>query len=60
MRKKAVGETPFYLNGGTYQRIKVKHGRNEPCTCGSGYKYKNCCGKDRVILNEKCEVYGND
>ena len=20
-------------------------GRNEPCTCGSGKKYKNCCGK---------------
>ncbi len=22
-----------------------KVGRNEPCTCGSGKKYKNCCGK---------------
>ncbi len=22
-----------------------KTGRNEPCTCGSGKKYKNCCGK---------------
>ncbi|MDE6583474.1 MAG: preprotein translocase subunit SecA, partial [Clostridia bacterium] len=21
-------------------------GRNEPCPCGSGKKYKNCCGKD--------------
>ena len=20
-------------------------GRNEPCSCGSGKKYKNCCGK---------------
>lgn len=20
-------------------------GRNEPCTCGSGKKYKKCCGK---------------
>ena len=20
-------------------------GRNDPCTCGSGKKYKNCCGK---------------
>ncbi|NLC16939.1 MAG: hypothetical protein GX756_03580 [Clostridiales bacterium] len=19
-------------------------GRNEPCPCGSGKKYKNCCG----------------
>ena len=23
-----------------------KVGRNEPCPCGSGKKYKNCCGKD--------------
>ena len=22
-----------------------KIGRNEPCSCGSGKKYKNCCGK---------------
>jgi len=22
-----------------------KTGRNEPCTCGSGKKYKKCCGK---------------
>jgi uncharacterized protein YchJ len=24
----------------------TKVGRNEPCTCGSGKKYKKCCGKD--------------
>lgn len=23
-----------------------KIGRNEPCTCGSGKKYKHCCGKN--------------
>ena len=23
-----------------------KIGRNEPCICGSGKKYKNCCGKN--------------
>ncbi|MBQ7307250.1 MAG: SEC-C domain-containing protein, partial [Clostridia bacterium] len=22
-------------------------GRNEPCICGSGRKYKNCCGKNK-------------
>ncbi|MCK5277181.1 MAG: SEC-C domain-containing protein [Cyclobacteriaceae bacterium] len=22
-----------------------KPGRNDPCTCGSGKKYKKCCGK---------------
>ena len=21
-------------------------GRNDPCPCGSGKKYKKCCGKD--------------
>ena len=21
-------------------------GRNDPCICGSGKKYKKCCGKD--------------
>ena len=24
----------------------AKVGRNEPCPCGSGKKYKQCCGKD--------------
>lgn len=24
-----------------------KVGRNEPCPCGSGKKYKNCCGKNK-------------
>ena len=26
-------------------RNEVKIGRNEPCTCGSGKKYKHCCGR---------------
>jgi SEC-C motif-containing protein len=25
--------------------ISTKVGRNDPCTCGSGAKYKKCCGK---------------
>jgi hypothetical protein len=25
--------------------IKAKVGRNDPCPCGSGKKYKKCCGK---------------
>ena len=24
-----------------------KIGRNDPCPCGSGKKYKNCCGKNK-------------
>jgi preprotein translocase subunit SecA len=27
------------------QRTVEKVGRNEPCSCGSGRKYKKCCGK---------------
>ena len=27
-------------------QITEKVGRNEPCPCGSGKKYKNCCGKN--------------
>jgi SEC-C motif-containing protein len=33
----------FYLNGTVMPRISVKIGRNEPCPCGSGKKYKKCC-----------------
>ena len=32
------GDTPF-------RRESTKVGRNDPCPCGSGKKYKNCCGK---------------
>ena len=30
----------------TYRREQPKVGRNDPCPCGSGKKYKNCCGKN--------------
>ncbi len=30
--------------GQTYRRELPKVGRNEPCPCGSGKKFKNCCG----------------
>ena len=26
-------------------RVEKKVGRNEPCPCGSGKKYKKCCGR---------------
>ena len=28
-----------------YVRTETKIGRNDPCPCGSGKKYKKCCGK---------------
>lgn len=27
-----------------YRRSDVKVGRNDPCICGSGKKFKRCCG----------------
>lgn len=32
---------------GTFVRKEHKFGRNDPCPCGSGKKYKNCCGKNK-------------
>ena len=29
----------------SFRRQTPKIGRNDPCPCGSGKKYKNCCGK---------------
>nr|WP_293698699.1 preprotein translocase subunit SecA [uncultured Peptostreptococcus sp.] len=29
----------------TPEHVEEKIGRNDPCPCGSGKKYKNCCGK---------------
>ena len=29
----------------TVRREGKKIGRNDPCPCGSGKKYKKCCGK---------------
>lgn len=30
----------------TVRRTSPKIGRNDPCPCGSGKKYKNCCGRN--------------
>ena len=30
---------------GPYKRKEAKIGRNAPCPCGSGKKYKQCCGR---------------
>ncbi len=29
---------------GTFRHEQIKIGRNDPCPCGSGKKYKKCCG----------------
>lgn len=38
------GDEPKEMNSGV-KRNERKIGRNEPCPCGSGKKYKNCCGR---------------
>jgi len=38
---------PHFLSvtGSPQKNITRKTGRNEPCPCGSGKKYKKCCGR---------------
>ena len=35
-----------YKASKTVRRESPKIGRNDPCPCGSGKKYKHCCGKN--------------
>ena len=66
------GYTPFELHGilskldknivkfPTLQRQKV--GRNDPCPCGSGKKYKKCCAifedtKTAQLSSDECRVF---
>ena len=37
---------PVELSGYTVRRAVAKVGRNDPCPCGSGRKYKKCCGRN--------------
>ncbi len=39
MSLRSVDESPPVRNA-------LKVGRNDPCPCGSGKKYKNCCSKN--------------
>jgi preprotein translocase subunit SecA len=41
----AAGEQPSQELPQTFTREQPKVGRNEPCPCGSGKKYKQCHGK---------------
>jgi len=45
-KRQDIGQVQWDSQGeGTYVRQSKKIGRNDPCPCGSGKKYKNCCGK---------------
>ena len=50
IERKEVAKKKITNDGGKETAKKApkrakKIGRNEPCPCGSGKKYKNCCGK---------------
>ncbi|MBE6548154.1 MAG: preprotein translocase subunit SecA [Ruminococcaceae bacterium] len=40
----AGGEKKTVVKKVNVPKVSNKVGRNEPCPCGSGKKYKNCCG----------------
>jgi hypothetical protein len=45
--------------GSTMRRAVARIGRNEPCPCGSGKKYKHCClAKDEERLHHSSGVAG--
>ena len=39
----SAGSSASAGSGAQVRRVKI--GRNDPCPCGSGKKYKNCCGR---------------
>ena len=43
--KEDVADLDRLLHPPEPQKAEEKMGRNDPCSCGSGKKFKNCCGK---------------
>jgi SWIM/SEC-C metal-binding protein len=39
-----ISDVERLLNPPEAAKAQVKTGRNDPCPCGSGKKYKRCCG----------------
>ncbi len=44
--KEGEGHHAHHEKPQTVQRESPKIGRNDPCVCGSGKKYKKCCGAE--------------
>jgi SWIM/SEC-C metal-binding protein len=40
-----ISDLKLLLNTPKPAKAEKKIGRNEPCPCGSGKKYKKCCGR---------------
>ena len=41
---KLYGVDGQLINAKPYVRAGIKTGRNDSCSCGSGKKFKKCCG----------------
>ena len=39
-----INDLEILLNPPKQTKAETKIGRNDPCPCGSGKKYKKCCG----------------
>ncbi len=60
---KRVDAQWFFIDGEmagheTFRRATVKVGRNDPCSCGSGKKYKKCHGRAGLITPADQEEQG--
>jgi hypothetical protein len=45
LRKSLTQDEPVFIEPAGRPVTKAKIGRNSPCPCGSGKKYKKCCGR---------------
>ena len=55
----ADGSSRVVHSGSTMRRAAPRIGRNEPCPCGSGKKYKRCCyDKDQERVSHSSDVPG--
>ncbi len=45
MKKEEIEKRKYTLSKELDEKFYAKTGRNDPCPCGSGKKYKKCCGK---------------
>ena len=48
-RAVAIEATHAEARGRTKPARTAKVGRNEPCPCGSGRKFKKCCGSAKTV-----------
>ena len=45
IRKIQSGTLGRFCHAANYKGAKPDIGRNDPCICGSGIKFKKCCGR---------------